>query len=151
MPNHFLFRVADGVHFNSSSSRSIWGVTSTNSNVKGFLKIVKEGDLLWFVTCKSKGKIVAVATFTSKNKRILDGPLSDRTLTNSELGWDKTEGEWDTEIHYNDLYNLTHCTNLLSEIKSPGTVRKYNDKCKVNLITEYPDIVQKYRVTNNML
>ena len=156
MPNHFLFLIGDGVHFNASSSSSIsrWGVVSTHSTVAHFLKIVKEGDLLWFVKSKTGGQIVAVATFTSENKRILDGPLSDRTLTNAELGWDKGKkvGKWDTEIHYKDLYNLTLCkTPLISGIIGQSPVRKYNDNCRVNLITEYPNIVRYSGITNNMV
>ena len=81
-------------------------------------------------------------------KRIL-GPLIELTLTNSELGWDKSEGEWDTEVHYKDLYNLTHC-NLMSEITGAAGIRQYNDKCKVNLITEYPNIVRYSKATNSM-
>jgi hypothetical protein len=102
MPNHFLLRVGDGVHFAASSSKSIWGVTSKYVFTKGFLDKVREGDLLWFVLGKSKGKIIAVATFTRTRARILGV-----TASNEELGWDKTDGKWDTEVHYKDLYNLT--------------------------------------------
>jgi hypothetical protein len=70
-------------------------------------------------------------------------------LTNVELGWNKTEGDWDTEVHYKDLYNLTKC-NLISEIKGAASIRLYNDKCKVNLITEYPQIIRYSKVTNSM-
>jgi len=148
MPNHFLLYIGDGVHFNASSSKKIWGINSTLSFAKGFLKRAKEGDLLWFVKSKTNGQIVAVATFMSTNERIL-GPLIELTLTNSELGWDKSKGEWDTEVHYTDLYNLTNC-NLISEIKGAAVIRLYNDKCKVNLITEYPHIVRYSKVTNRM-
>jgi len=148
MPNHFLLRIGDGVHFKASSSKSIWGINSKHPNAKGFLKAVREGDILWFVQSGTKGKIVAVATFTGKKERII-GPLIALTFTNSELGWDKSEGEWDTEVHYKDLYNLTHC-NLISGIKGPCAIRPYNDKCKVNLITEYPQIVRYSKVTNSM-
>ena len=152
-PNNFLLYIGDGEHFNASSSKSIWGInTITSSLGKWFTSLAKEGDLLWFVTSKSKGRIVAVATFTSENKRILDGPLSDRTLTNAELGWDKGKkvGKWDTEIHYKDLYNLTHC-DMFSELKGPSTIRRYERaKCKVDLIAEYPNIVRYSKVTKNM-
>ena len=66
-----------------------------------------------------------------------------------DLGWVNTEGGWDTEIHYTDLYNLTDCS-MFSEIKSPLVIRLYNDKCKVNLLTEYPNIVRYSRVTKIM-
>jgi hypothetical protein len=148
MPNHFLLHIGDGIHFNASSSKSIWGINSKYSCAKGFLTAAKEGDLLWFVKSKTNGQLVAVATFTSTHKRIL-GPLIELTLTNSELGWDKSDGEWDIEVHYKDLYNLTHC-NLISEIKGAVGIRLFNNKCKVNLIAEYPHIVCYSKVTTSM-
>jgi len=148
MPNHFLLHIGDGEHFNASSSKSIWGITSRHSFAKGFLTTAKEGDLLWFVKSKTNGQIVAVATFTEIKKRVL-GPLIELTLTDTELGWNKTKGEWDTEVHYKNLYNLTHC-NLISEIKGAVGIRLYNDKCKVNLVTEYTYIVRYCKVTNSM-
>ena len=82
------------------------------------------------------------------NKRVI-GPIIDLTLTNKELGWDKTEGEWDTEVHYKDLYNLTDL-HLLSEIKGPVGIRPYNEKCKVNLVAEYQNIVRYSKVSQCM-
>ena len=102
MPNHFILRIGDGIHFNASSSKSIWGINSSHSLAKWFLSNVSEGDLLWFVKGKTNGQIVAVATFTGTKMRIL-GPLIALTLTNAELGWNKTEGEWDTEVHYKEI------------------------------------------------
>ena len=148
MPNHFLLHIGDGEHFNASSSKSIWGITSRHSFAKGFITTAKEGDLLWFVKSKTNGQIVAVATFTEIKKRVL-GPLIELTLTDTELGWNKTKGEWDTEVHYKNLYNLTHC-NLISEIKGAVGIRLYNDKCKVNLATEYTHIIRYCKVTNTM-
>ena len=149
MPNNFLLRIGDGKHFIASSSKSIWGINITTSPLgKWFKSKAKVGDLLWFVTSKSRGQIIAVATFTGTKERIL-GPLIELTYTNEELGWDKTEGDWDTEVHYKDLYNLTSC-NMFSEIKSPGTIREYSEKCKVDLLTEYPHIVRYSKVTNSM-
>jgi hypothetical protein len=148
MSNHFLLRIGDGKHFNSSSSKSIWGVNSKNNSIPQFLSGVKPGDILWFVKSRSKCQIVAVATFKEAKNRIL-GPLLALSPTNEDLGWVNTEGSWDTEIHYTDLYNLTDC-NMFSEIKSPLVIRLYNDKCKVNLLTEYPNIVRYSRVTKTM-
>ena len=78
------------------------------------------------------------------NKRIV-GPLLNFTLTNKELGWTETEGNWDTEVHYTDLYNLSDC-ELYSDIKAACSIRLYNDKCKVNLPIEYENycsVIQK--------
>jgi hypothetical protein len=147
-PTNWLLRIGDGIHFNASSSKSIWGVTSTYCFTKGFLSKAKSGDLLWFVKGASKGNIIAVATLTHTNKRII-GPIIELTLSNKELGWDKTEGEWDTEVHYTDLYNLT-TFQLFSEIKGAAGIRSYNDKCKVNLAAEYPNIVRNSKPTSSM-
>ena len=148
MPNHFLFRIGDGQHFISSSKMFIWGIKSNNSCGKMFMNTAKEGDLLWFVKSKTNGQIVAVATFTCVKKRIL-GPIIPLSLTNEELGWDKTPGEWDTEVHYTDLFNLTEC-NLISEIKGTSTIRKYTDKCMVDLPSEYKYIVRYSKITKSM-
>ena len=148
MLKHWLLRIGDGDHFNNSSSKSIWGINSSHSLAKWFLSNVSEGDLLWFVKGKTNGQIVAVATFTGTKMRIL-GPLIELTSTNEELGWTKTDGDWDTEVHYKDLYNLTHC-DLFSHLIGPCVIRPYNDKCRVNLIMEYPSIVRYSKVTNSM-
>jgi hypothetical protein len=146
--NHYLLRIGDGTHFNRSSIKSIWGIRSENPNCKWFLSNAKRGDILWFVTGNSKGKIVAVATLTHTQKREL-GPLLSLTYTNEELGWTETDGGWDTEIHYMDLYNLSNC-DLYSHIQSPKTIRAYNEKCKVCLPEEYPYIVRYSKITNHM-
>lgn len=145
--NHFILRIGDGRNFNASSSKSIWGINSEHKQSKFFLKNVRNGDKLWFVTKESRGQIVAVATYTNTNYRI-NGPLFNITDTNEELGWEG-EGNWNTEVHYKDLYNLTEC-NLKSEIKGNGAIRRYNANCKVNLVTEYQHIVRYSRVTTNM-
>jgi hypothetical protein len=148
MPNHFLLRIGDGSHFKSSSTKSIWGITSKYSFAKRFMSIVKEGDILWFVTGGSNGQIVALATFTGIKERVL-GPLLALTLTNEELGWNKSEGEWDKEVHYKNLYNLSSC-ELFSEIKSPCGIRSYNDKCKIDLPKEYINIIRYSKITSTM-
>jgi len=131
----------------------MWGINSSTSPAgKMFKSKAREGDLLWFITNKSKGQIVAVATFTGIKARVL-GPLMALTFTDDELGWTETEGNWDTEVHYKDLYNLTEC-NLHSEIKSRTTIRVYDEKCKleckVDLPVEYPHIVRYSKATNSM-
>jgi len=116
--------------------------------VASFISTVKEGDLLWFVKSKSGGQIVAVATFTCIKPRIL-GPLIALTHTNEDLGWVNTEGEWDTEVLYKNLYNVTDC-GLYSKIKSPLVIRVYNEKCKVDLPAEYANIVRYSKITYSM-
>jgi hypothetical protein len=148
MPEHYLLRVGDGEHFKNSSPMSIWGIDSSASCTKGFIKTVKEGDILWFVKSKSNGHLIAVATFTGLKERVT-GPLIDLTPSNEELGWTKTEGDWDIEVHYTDLYNIGAC-ELYSGIKSPLVIRKYSDKCACNLPAEYASIVRYSKVTRGM-
>jgi hypothetical protein len=141
---HFILRVGDGLHFKSSSSRHIWGINSKTPFGKWFVKTARKGDLLWFVQSKTNGKLIAVATFVGNKDRVL-GPLLALTPTNEELGWTKQKGKWDTELHYENLYNLSEC-ELYSEIKGASTIRLYSDKCKVNLPNEYPYIVRYSKV-----
>ena len=95
---------------------------------------------------KSQGKLVAVATYRSHNFREL-GPLVDISLTNEELGWVGSGTKWhaNVEIHYTDLYGLCDC-ELLSHINGACTIRKYNEKCRVNLPVEYSYIVRYSKV-----
>ena len=144
---HWLLRVGSGKEFIQSSKYSIWGVKSTDIFATvPFLRDVKEGDELWFV--QSGSLLLAVATYTKQVKRDV-GPLIAVTYTNEELGW--KEGETcDTEVHYKDLYNLTKC-ELMSEIKSPLVIRKYSDKCKIDLPVEYANIIKYSHITQTML
>jgi hypothetical protein len=143
-PKHvenWILRVGDGDHFWSSSKKYIWGINSNHKcSTNTFITSAKTGDLLWFVRGGEKGKIIAVATFTEMKKRET-GPLIALTLTNEDLGWTKQAGDWDTEVHYKELYDLTEC-GLFSEIQSPLVIRRYNEKCKVNLPNEYQYIVK---------
>lgn len=150
MTKDFLLRVSDGIHFRNSSVKLIWGIDSKNVFGKFLMNKAVSGDRLWFVQSKSNGKIIAVATLVSFKKREL-GPLIDVSYTNEELGWTKQKGEWDIEVHYTDLYNLTDC-NLYSEIIGTSTIRMFNvNKCKVNLPNEYPYIVKYSKVSTKML
>jgi len=142
----WILRVGDGKNFMNSSDYRIWGIqTETSPHGKYFISNVKHGDRLWFVTSKSKGKIIAVATYVSHNERVL-GPLVNTTMTNEELGWSGEGPDWTSnmEVHYTHLYELSNC-NLLTNIKCPSTIRKYNsEKCSVNLQVEYENIVRSW-------
>jgi hypothetical protein len=146
MTTHWLLRVGDGIHFERSSKKGIWGVDSKKPNIPGFLRTVKKGDLLWFV--KTGGLLIAVATYTSSVERVL-GPLITLTQTNEELGWTEVDGDWDTEVHFDTFYNISLC-ELNAGIKSPLTVRTYNDKCKVDLPTEYKNILRYSKLKTSM-
>ena len=59
MTTDWILRVGDGKNFIRSSKYRIWGInTLTSPHGKNFVKNVKPGDRLWFVTSKSHGKIV---------------------------------------------------------------------------------------------
>jgi len=147
MTTDWILRVGDGENLKCSSKYRIWGISSNTSTNKHFLKNVKPGDRLWFVKSKSQGKLVALATYRSHNMRDI-GPLIDISLSNEELGWTGSGTDWsaNVEVHYTDLYGLNDC-ELLTHIKGAATIRKYDEKCRVNLAVEYSYIVQYSRVT----
>jgi len=132
----WILRVGDGANLISSSKYGIWGIQSSTSQGKHFIKNVKPGDRLWFVKSKSNGKLLAVTTYRAHNVRY-SGPIV-YSMTNEELGWTGEGINWtsDVEIHYSDLYNL-YGYDLLTHIKGPGSIRKYNEKCRVDLPLEY--------------
>ena len=147
MTTDWILRVGDGENLKGSSKYRIWGISSKIPAGKHFIKNVKPGDRLWFVKSKSQGKLIAVATYRSHNLRQF-GPLIDISLNNEELGWSGSGADWsaDVEIHYTDLYGLSNC-ELLTHIKGASTIRKYDEKCRVNLAVEYSYIVRYSRVT----
>ena len=147
MTTDWLMRVGDGKNLKSSSRYRIWGIQSATSVNKHFIENVNQGDRLWFVKSKSKGKLIAVAIYRSHNVREV-GPLLSMTMTNEELGWTSEGPDWtsDTEVNYSDLYGLEDC-DLLTNIKGAATIRKYNEKCRVNLALEYSYIVRYSKIT----
>ena len=145
-PTHWLLRVSDGIHFRKSQSFMRWGINSKHTWVKKFIRTVKPGDKIWFIQKESKGKAIGVATFTRNNSREL-GPLFDLTPTNEELGWTQEEGDWDTEVHYTDLYDLKDC-DVLTNIRSPLVGRVFNkEKCSEDLPEVYKNIIRFTKAT----
>ena len=127
-PTNYLFRVGDASHLWTSSEFNIWGIHSTTSGSKFFLKNVNPGDVLWFVKGKSKGLIVATAIYEHSTKR-----LNGECMSFEELGWTNVSGNWDTDIHFKNFKKIEHM-GLLSQIKgSAANPRVYNSKCLVNL------------------
>ena len=145
----WILRVGDSENLISSQKYKIWGInTSTSTHGKYFVKNVKPGDRLWFVPSKSHGKLVAVATYHSHNTREL-GPLINITLTNKELGWTGSGWTSNVEVHYTDFYGLND-NELYTHIKGPSTIRKYNEKCRINLAVEY-SYIQRYKQPDPLL
>ena len=147
MTTDWLLRVGDGKNLKSSSIYRIWGIQSTTSTNKHFLKNVKPGDRLWVVKSKSQGKLLGVAIYRSHNIREL-GPLINLSMTEEELGWTHDGPDWesDIEVHYSDLYGLESCDHL-THIKGAATIRKYDEKCRVDLSVEYSYIVRYSKIT----
>lgn len=142
----WLLRVGDTSHLFSALPFRIWGVNSKDkNNIPYFLRNVKPGDRLWFISGKSQGKAVVVATFVRHAPREL-GPLVQVTRTDEELGWTHVPGEWDTEVHYADAYDIRGI-DIHTKIQSPRVVRAFNpEKCAVDLPQEYTNIVRYSRV-----
>ena len=143
-PIDYILRVGDGVHFTRSRTHKRWGINSTHTKwVNKFFEVIQPGDRIWFIQNESKGKVLGVATYSHRRARET-GPLIALTPTNEDLGWTESDGEWDTEIHYTNLYNLHDIpTPLLTDIKSPLVGRIYNPaKCAIDLPNEYKNIVR---------
>ncbi len=143
MVKHWLVRVGDGINFWNSSKYHIWSANSKTPDNVYFLENAAEGDILWFVTNKSKGHLIAVASYKKWVTRNV-GPLIALTRTDEELGWDVDGAKYDTEIHYTCLINIADL-KLLSKINSPKVKRVYNPlKCAVDLPAEYT-LIQRYK------
>jgi hypothetical protein len=126
--------------------KGIWACKSSASDGKCFLSNGVEGDKLWFIMNKKYGvNIYAVATFVKTAKREL-GPLFNVTMTDEEIGW--TPGpngaNWDTEIHFKDLY-IIEPLDIVHNAKCQSSIFRVHDD-SLNLDTEYKNIV-KYSKT----
>jgi hypothetical protein len=140
---HWLIRVGDGKHLETSSKFGIWGVDSTDSNVKSFMGLchgkckkapIQEGDILWFIKGGSGGLAMSCAKFTLFVKR-----NPGETMSNVQLGWDQSigisNGKWDYEVRFTNYKEISE--KILTNIKSPGVVRRYNELCQANLPVIY--------------
>jgi hypothetical protein len=148
MTTDWILRVGNGQNFINGTRHHLWGIKGTSPTGKHFVANVKPGDRLWFVKSKTHGQILGVATYRSHNSRN-SGLLINDTLTDEEIGWDNVDGLWqscDIEIHYTNLYNVSKC-ELLTHIIGPSTIRKYSEKCRVDLAVEYTHICRYSSVT----
>jgi hypothetical protein len=139
---HWLFRVGpDASNLYACSKHNIWGVNSSNSNARKFVREANQGDIIWFVKGASKGLLISYATYVQSIKRV-----KGENMTDEELGWFyqcpwvKNQG-WDIEIqfeNYSDVENM----GLLSQIQQSANPRLYSEKCMVNL----PRVYQEFNV-----
>lgn len=147
MINNWIFRVGDGINFSNSSKYKIWGIQEKIS--KSFINNIKIKDHLWFVNNNKEGKIFAVATYKSHNKRKF-GELINISHTNEELGWNEDANNFDIEIHYDKLYNLNDF-NLLTYIRGSLIIRKFNSfTCEIDLENIYKNIEKNCNITNEI-
>jgi hypothetical protein len=88
-PQHWYMRIGDGANFKNSEKFSVWGASGTDTTIKGMLKRVRSGDILWFVLRKSKSRIYAMAIYAGHRKRDASAvqPLISPEFTTEELGW----------------------------------------------------------------
>ena len=138
-PKDILIRIGpdEGV-FIHLSKKSYWIPCDTTRHIN-FIKTMKVGDRLWFVTGGSGGKIITVATYCSMNRRE-PGKIED-IMYNSTI-----------ELHYTDLYDLRN-DNLLSGIQGQRSMRFYNhddlkNTCAVNLPLKYKYLIQHNKIIN---
>jgi hypothetical protein len=141
---HWFVRVGNGTNFKGSIKSKIWALKSWASDGKNFLSYALEGDILWFLTNWEAGKkIIGMATFVSTRNREL-GPLISVTRTNKELEW--SDGSWDVEIHFKDLY-LIDKLNLLPNVKFQSSLIKVTStKCTIDFDLEYANILKYSQV-----
>jgi hypothetical protein len=150
--NHWLLRIGDGRNFRNSVY-PFWSVKrGKNNSIKGCVRNIAEGDILWFITNQSAGgKIIGMAEFTYMYD-IKEKPTSDMTIfSNSEQDW-IGDDVWDIQIYYKNMYktenaNINICIRCNSSILSYITFR---DRISHNLYREY-DMFLKYGQPNNVV
>jgi hypothetical protein len=102
---------------------------------------------MWFIAAKSKGKIIACSTYLNHNAREI-GPLISITGDNEERGWKNNVNcptcDWDTDIHYKDLYDLRNIHKPLeTKFKGPGSYYEYNSETHIlDLPNIYVNMIQ---------
>jgi hypothetical protein len=135
MSTHYIIRVKDGENFRNSIF-PFWGVKKC---MKGNVKKMKKGDILWFLTSiPYGGKIIGMAEFVEWHDRRED-ILQINTKTNVEQKW-KGDDDWDIQINYCNLYN-TEKQNIIGCIQCAAVILSYETfKNKIN-----GDLYEHYR------
>ena len=133
-------RIANGKHFEGSKKYGTWGINSKRHD--HFVRRARAGDVLWFMSSNSGGRMVAVGTFTHCKKRNM-GPLISVDRTNEELGWTETSGDWDMFVIFTDLIDVEKCVVLTQPARGwmrSGVFMYAPTLCTENLPVIYPYI-----------
>ena len=149
--NNWIIRVGDGDNFMKSSKINVWGIPDNSNASICFINNVKKGDVLWFITSNSGGKIIAVATY---EEMLCVIPTPNRFMNSSKnalmdnLSIEDFTYKQDAPnmlMRYKDLYVLSEIEHpeLLTRMKSIRmmSIYKYrgieDNHCKVDLDMEY--------------
>jgi len=137
---HWLFRVGPNAeNLYACAKHNIWGINSSNSNARKFVREANQGDIIWFVKGASKGLLISYATYVQSIKRVKGENMSDDELGWSyQCPWVKNQG-WDIEIQFENYVNVENM-GLLSQIKCQTNPRMYSEKCMVNLPRVYQEL-----------
>jgi len=140
--NHWIIRISDGINF-KNSKYLFWGVKrGKNDCLKSIVKKFKEGDILWFITNKKNGgKIIGMAEYVNFFDKKDEPLISINSISNEEQNW--TEGEYDIQIHYKNLYN-TEKQNIRGCFVGMSCIFYYDrikDKIDKNLYNEYDNYI----------
>ena len=121
---HWIIRVNDGKNF-LNSKFPFWGVKRGKGGcIKTFVKKIKLGDILWFMTSKNYGgKIIGMSEYTGFYDRNDEPLLQINTKTNEEQNW-IGDALWDIQLHYCNLY-YTEKQNIIRYIQCGGTILEY--------------------------
>lgn len=122
-PKFWLIRVNDGENLRNSVY-PFWGV---KNKFKGFVKKMKAGDVLLFITSKQgteSGKVIAMGEYTEFYDRDDEPLLQIHTKTNVEQNWKGSE-DWSIQIHYKNLY-ITEKQNIKVCIQCSAVILDYD-------------------------
>ena len=125
MVKHWMIRIGDGINF-INSTYAVWGVKrGRNGAIKGLVKKIKPGDILWFFTSKKfGGNFIGMAEYTRMFDRDDEKLIKIHTLTNAEQNWTGNE-DWSIQIHYKNLYLVFLKQNIPVCIQNPGIIFDY--------------------------
>ena len=151
MVKHYIIQVGQSHNFIIMSSKNKWYI---QDKWKSFCDNVKEGDILWFSANKDTndlyhGKIIAVATFVSKNEKDFSSPLK---IEDAGCGVRDKGPDCNIEIHYTNLYNLISVKLYTGLERQPRITFCENIKkgFLINYAEEYERIVKYSQITNTM-